>query len=123
MNRLVRLMGKSDSGAAVVSSTVMSSILRALRSVMLPLVRPGIIVAAIFAAIFIWNEFLVGMYIVNSQGLKTIPLGAAGLISAQRPIDWNVAATVGVVTIIPIFLFSLFVQRYIVRGITAGAVK
>lgn len=97
--------------------------LRALRTVMLPLVRPGIIVAAIFAAIFIWNEFLVGMYIVNSQGLKTIPLGAAGLISAQRPIDWNVAATVGVVTIIPIFVFSLFVQRYIVRGITAGAVK
>jgi multiple sugar transport system permease protein len=94
-----------------------------LTRVMLPLVRPGLIVAAIFAAIFIWNEFLVGLYIVNSQGLKTIPLGAAGLISAQRPIDWNVAATVGVVTIIPIFFFSLFIQRYIVRGITAGAVK
>ncbi len=94
-----------------------------LTRVMLPLLRPGLIVAAIFAAIFIWNEFLVGLYIVNSQGLKTIPLGAAGLISAQRPIDWNVAATVGVVTIIPIFLFSLFIQRYIVRGITAGAVK
>jgi multiple sugar transport system permease protein len=91
--------------------------------VMLPLVRPGLIVAAIFSAIFIWNEFLVGLYIVNSQTLKTIPLGAAGLISAQRPIDWNVAATVGVVTIIPIFLFSLFIQRYIVRGITAGAVR
>jgi multiple sugar transport system permease protein len=94
-----------------------------LTRVMLPLIRPGLIVAAIFAAIFIWNEFLVGLYIVNSQGLKTIPLGAAGLISAQRPIDWNVAATVGVVTIIPIFFFSLFIQRYIVRGITAGAVK
>jgi multiple sugar transport system permease protein len=91
--------------------------------VMLPLVRPGLIVAAIFGAIFIWNEFLVGLYLVNSQGLKTIPLGAAGLISAQRPIDWNVAATVGIVTIIPIFVFSLFVQRYIVRGITAGAVR
>lgn len=91
--------------------------------VMLPLVRPGLIVAAIFGAIFIWNEFLVGLYIVNSQGLKTIPLGAAGLISAQRPIDWNVAATVGIVTILPIFIFSLFIQRYIVRGITAGAVR
>ena len=91
--------------------------------VMLPLVRPGMIVAAIFGAIFIWNEFLVGLYIVNSQALKTIPLGAAGLISAQRPIDWNVAATVGIVTIIPIFLFSLFIQRYIVRGVTAGAVR
>ena len=94
-----------------------------LNRVMLPLVRPGLIVAAIFAAIFIWNEFLVGLYVVNSQGLKTIPLGAAGLISAERPIDWNIAATVGVVTIIPIFIFSLFIQRYIVRGITAGAVK
>lgn len=91
--------------------------------VMLPLVRPGLIVAAIFSAIFIWNEFLVGLYVVNSQTLKTIPLGAAGLISAQRPIDWNVAATVGVVTIIPIFIFSLFIQRYIARGITAGAVR
>jgi ABC-type glycerol-3-phosphate transport system permease component len=94
-----------------------------LRRVMLPLVRPGLIVAAIFCAIFIWNEFLVGLYLVNSQTLKTIPLGAAGLISAQRPIDWNVAATVGIVTIIPIFIFSLFIQRYIARGITAGAIR
>jgi len=94
-----------------------------LTRVMLPLVRPGLIVAAIFSAIFIWNEFLVGLYLVNSQALKTIPLGAAGLISAQRPIDWNVAATVGIVTIIPIFIFSLFIQRYIARGITAGAVR
>jgi len=91
--------------------------------VMLPLVRPGLVVAAIFSAIFIWNEFLVGLYLVNSQTLKTIPLGAAGLISAQRPIDWNVAATVGIVTIIPIFIFSLFIQRYIARGITAGAIR
>jgi multiple sugar transport system permease protein len=95
----------------------------ALRRVILPLAWPGLIVAAIFSAIFIWNEFLVGLYLVNSQTLKTVPLGAAGLISAQRPIDWNVAATVGIVTIIPIFLFSLFIQRYIVRGITAGAVR
>lgn len=94
-----------------------------LTRIMIPMVRPGLIVAAIFGAIFIWNEFLVGLYIVNSQTLKTIPLGAAGLISAQRPIDWNVAATVGIVTIIPIFIFSLFIQRYIVRGITAGAVR
>jgi len=91
--------------------------------IMLPLVRPGLIVAGVFAAIFIWNELLIGSYLVQSQGLKTIPLAAGGLIGAQRPIDWNVAATVGVVTIIPIFIFSLFTQRYIARGITAGAVR
>jgi multiple sugar transport system permease protein len=91
--------------------------------VMLPLVRPGMIVAAIFGAIFVWNEFLVALYVINSRGLQTITLGAATLVSAQRPIDWNIAAAVGIVTVIPIFLFSLFIQRYVVRGITAGAVR
>ena len=91
--------------------------------VMLPLVRPGVMVAAVFGVIFIWNELLVGVYVIGSEDIKTVPVGAAGLISAQRPLDWNVAATVGVVTIVPIFIFSLFVQRYILRGVTAGAIK
>ena len=91
--------------------------------VMLPNVRSGLIVAAIFGAIFVWNEFLVALFIINSRGLQTITLGAATLVSADRPIDWNVAAAVGIVTVIPIFIFSLFIQRYIVRGITSGAVR
>ena len=91
--------------------------------VLLPLARPGMIVAAIFGAIFIWNEFLVALYVINSRGLQTVTLGAATLVSAQRPIDWNIAAAVGIVTVVPIFLFSLFIQRYIVRGITSGAVR
>jgi multiple sugar transport system permease protein len=97
--------------------------IRALWTVTLPLVRPGIIVAAIFGAIFIWNEFLVALYVINSRSLQTVTLGAATLVSAQRPIDWNIAAAVGIVTLIPIFIFSLMIQRYIVRGITAGAVR
>ncbi|MEJ7748670.1 MAG: carbohydrate ABC transporter permease [Candidatus Limnocylindrales bacterium] len=91
--------------------------------VLLPLARPGMTVAAIFGAIFIWNEFLVALYVVNSRDLQTVTLGAATLVSAQRPIDWNIAAAVGIVTVVPIFLFSLFIQRYIVRGITSGAVR
>jgi multiple sugar transport system permease protein len=91
--------------------------------VMLPVVRPGLVVAALFSAIFIWNEFLVALYVIDSRTLETISLGAATQVSAQRPIDWNVAAAVGVVTVIPILILSVFVQRYIVRGLTAGAVK
>jgi multiple sugar transport system permease protein len=91
--------------------------------VMLPVARPGLVVAALFSAIFIWNEFLVALYVIDSRTLETISLGAATQVSAQRPIDWNVAAAVGVVTVIPILIFSVFVQRYIVRGLTAGAVK
>ena len=68
-------------------------------------------------------QFLVALYVIDSRGYQTISLGAATLVSAQRPIDWNIAAAVGVVTVIPIFIFSLLVQPYIVRGLTAGAVK
>ncbi len=91
--------------------------------VMLPLIRPGTVTAALFGAIFIWNEFLVALYVIDSRDYQTISLGAATLVSAQRPIDWNIAAAVGVVTVIPILIFSLIVQRYIVRGLTVGAVK
>jgi multiple sugar transport system permease protein len=91
--------------------------------VMLPIVRPGLVTAALFGAIFIWNEFLVALYVIDSRDHQTLSLGAATLVSAQRPIDWNIAAAVGVVTVIPILIFSLLVQRYIVRGLTAGAVK
>jgi ABC-type glycerol-3-phosphate transport system permease component len=91
--------------------------------VLLPLARPGMLVAATFGVIFIWNEFLVGLYIVNSQERETIPIAAAGLLTVESPIDWNVAAAVGVLTVVPVLFFSLLVQRYIVRGITSGAVR
>jgi multiple sugar transport system permease protein len=95
----------------------------ALFRVMLPLARPGMLVAATFGVIFIWNEFLVGLYIINSSDRETIPIAASGLLTVESPIDWNIAAGVGVLTVIPVLIFALFVQRYIVRGITAGAVR
>jgi multiple sugar transport system permease protein len=97
--------------------------LQVLWRIMLPLMRPGMVVAAIFGLIFVWNEFLVGLYVINSATMQTVPIGAANLLSAQRPIAYNLAAAVGVVTTIPVFVFALAAQRSIVRGITAGAVQ
>jgi ABC-type glycerol-3-phosphate transport system permease component len=91
--------------------------------VLLPLARPGILVAATFGVIFIWNEFLVGLYIINYQDKETIPIAASTLLTVESPINYNVAAAVGVFTVIPVLLFVIVVQRYIVRGITAGAVR
>jgi multiple sugar transport system permease protein len=95
----------------------------ALFYVLLPLVRPGMIVAAIFGVIFVWNEFLVGLYIINSTSRETIPIAASGLLTVESPIAWNNAAAVGILTVIPVLLFTLVAQKYIVRGITAGAVR
>lgn len=50
--------------------------------VLLPLVRPGIMIAATFGVIFIWNEFLVGLYVITSQNEQTIPIAAARGITA-----------------------------------------
>ncbi len=91
--------------------------------VLLPLARPGMLVAATFGVIFAWNEFLVGLYVINSQDNYTIPIAASSLLTVESPIEWNIAATVGILTVVPILVFSMLVQRYIVRGITAGAVR
>ncbi len=108
-----------DDGALIDGCSRLSTLLR----VVLPLTAPGLAATAIFSVIFTWNEFLVGLFIVSTQASETIPIGAAGLISAERPIQWNVAATVGVVTVIPVLFFAFFVQKYIARGFTTGAVK
>ena len=91
--------------------------------VLLPLARPGMLVAATFGVIFVWNEFLVGLYIINSQDKETIPIAASTLLTVESPINYNIAAAVGIFTVIPVLIFSIVVQRYIVRGITAGAVR
>jgi multiple sugar transport system permease protein len=91
--------------------------------VLLPLVRPGMLVAATFGVIFVWNEFLVGLFIISSTDKETIPIAASALLTVESPIQYNIAAAVGVLTVIPVLLFAIFVQRYIVRGITAGAVR
>jgi multiple sugar transport system permease protein len=91
--------------------------------VLLPLIRPGLLVASTFGIIFIWNEFLVGLYLIHSQDHETIPIAASSLLTVESPIEWNIAATIGILTVIPILFFSILVQRYIVRGITAGAVR
>jgi len=106
--------------AALVDGCSRSSVLF---RVMLPLVRPGIFVAATFGVIFIWNEFLVGLYIINSQERETIPIAASALLTVESPIDWNQAAVVGILTLLPVLLFAGVAQRYIVRGITSGAVR
>ena len=61
--------------------------------------------------------------VITSPDKQTVPIGASALLTTQSPIDWNIAAGVGVLTTIPILIFSIFVQRYIVRGMTAGAIR
>lgn len=100
-----------------------SSRIGAFFRISIPLALPGLAAASIFSAILCWNEFLIALFLTSTFRSKTAPVAASGLLAAHRAIEWNTMATVGIVTIIPILIFSIFVQRYLVRGLTLGAIK
>jgi multiple sugar transport system permease protein len=89
--------------------------------VVLPIVRPGLAAAALFAALLSWNEFPVAL-VLTGETAKTIPVAATTLI-AQRTIYWDRVAATGIIAIVPTIIFAFFIQRHLVRGLAAGAVK
>ncbi len=99
-----------------------SSRLRALRDIVLPLVAPGLAATAIFCLIIAWNEFLFALILTQTDAVMTLPVGIAGRVT-QYEIKWGAMSAAGVVAMLPVFLFALAVQRYLVRGLSLGAVK
>lgn len=87
----------------------------------LPLAVPGLVVAFLFAFVFAWNEFLFALTLTYDQA-KTLPLQLAGNVTLRGPRYWDIAAQ-GLVVMLPPLLIALLVGRYIVRGLTLGAVK
>ena len=96
--------------------------LGALRRVVLPLVAPGLAATAVFCLIASWNEFLFALVLTQTDASMTLPVGIAGRVT-QYEIRWGVMSAAGVVAMTPILVFALAVQRYLVRGLSLGAVK
>jgi|SRR5262252_5462536 len=91
------------------------------RKIALPLAKPGIIAAAIFSAIFAWNEFLFAA-ILTADHVRTLPVAITGF-STSMGIRWGAFMATAAVGIIPIFILTVLLQRHLVRGLTFGAVK
>ena len=89
--------------------------------VALPLVRPGLAATAILSAIFSWNEFLFASLIAPGDA-ATIPVYLSGF-SASMNIEWGEYMAVGTLAVMPIMIFTLVLQRHLVRGLTFGAVR
>ena len=94
----------------------------AFRRIVLPLAAPGLVATGIFAVITTYNEFLFALVLTSTPSAETMPVGAATLIGRIN-VDWGAMSAAGVVGALPIVIFSLFVQRHLVRGLTMGAVK
>ena len=101
-----------------------ASRLGALFRVILPLSIPGIVATGLFAFILAWNEFLFALVFTTTSDVKTLPIGVSTTFTAeQTATDWAVAMSASTLSAVPIFIIVLFLQRGLVRGITAGAVK
>jgi multiple sugar transport system permease protein len=94
----------------------------AFRRIVLPLAAPGLVATGIFTAITTYNEFLFALVLTSTPTAETMPVGAATLIGRIN-IDTGAMSAAGVIGALPIVIFSLFVQRHLVRGLTMGAVK
>ncbi len=96
--------------------------LGALWRVVLPLVRPGLAATAAFCLVIGWNEFLFAFLVAQTDAAMTLPVGIAGRVT-QYEIKWGAMSAGGVVAMLPVFVFASAMQKYLVRGLSLGAVK
>jgi multiple sugar transport system permease protein len=98
-----------------------ASRLQALRHVVLPLSGPGLFATAALLVIQTWNEFAYAFFL-TSQNARTLPTITAQF-QTVRGILWGEMTALGVLTTLPVIVFALLARRYLVRGLTFGAVK
>ncbi|WP_433497355.1 carbohydrate ABC transporter permease [Sphaerimonospora sp. CA-214678] len=90
--------------------------------VLFPLVAPGLVATSIFAFITTWNEFVIALTLIGDQGKYTMPI-ALKFFVGQRSTDWGAIMAASTLMTIPVLIFFLLVQRRMVSGLVAGAVK
>jgi len=90
--------------------------------IVLPLAAPGLAATAIFAVIATYNEFLFALILTSTADAMTLPVGTSTL-AGRIQASWGEMTAIAAISIMPILIFALAVQRHLVRGLTMGAVK
>lgn len=90
--------------------------------IVLPLIKPMLITVVVFQTMWVWNDFLNPNVFISSSEKRTLVLQVYNAVG-QFTTDWPLFLTLTVLTLLPIFLFFIFCQRWIVAGLTAGSIK
>ena len=91
--------------------------------VVFPILRPTAVTVAILEAMWVWNDYLLPSLVLNINRYKTIPIAIQYLKQSHGMIDWGAMMAMLVLAILPIVIFYIFCQKYIIEGVLAGAVK
>jgi multiple sugar transport system permease protein len=90
--------------------------------IVLPLVAPGLVAVFVISFLTSWNELLIANALTNSVRSQTFPVFTSGFLQVERGTSWGIAAAGGVIGMLPMLLSISYIQRYLVRGLTLGAV-
>lgn len=91
--------------------------------VVFPILKPTTVTVAILEAMWVWNDYLLPSLVLQVNKYKTIPIAIQYLKQSHGQIDWGAMMAVLVLAVLPIIVFYIVCQRYIIEGVLAGAVK
>jgi multiple sugar transport system permease protein len=97
--------------------------LGALTRVILPLSTPGIVAAGLFIFIVAWNDFLYAFLFASGEGVKTLPVVMRSFVRGESGVFWGTVMASAALTTLPVAAVFLFFQKYLIGGLSAGAVK
>ncbi len=98
------------------------SVVRMFFNIILPLLKPTLVTVAILNAMWIWNDYLLP-YLVMGSDYRTVPVAVQYLKGGYGSVDMGALMAVLIIAVIPVTLFYLFTQKFIIEGVAAGAVK
>jgi multiple sugar transport system permease protein len=99
-----------------------ASLAQTLWHVLLPLSHAGLIATSVFIMVFAWNDFLFA-FIFTAVDAKTAPLVISEMVGAVDGVDWGILFAAATLQLLPILLFVLLAQKYLIAGLAAGTVK
>jgi multiple sugar transport system permease protein len=99
-----------------------SSRVGALVRVILPSMGPALVAATVFAFIWAWNDFVIALTFISSPDMRTLPLGIYSFLG-QYMIEWHFLMAGALIAVIPVVILFIAIERWLVKGMTAGAVK
>lgn len=96
--------------------------LQAFIKVMLPIAKPGVVVAAVFSFVYAWGDLIYGITFITDPNMRPITSSIYNYVQQYQTL-WNSTMAFGIIAILPVILIFIFMQKYIVSGLTNGAVK
>lgn len=97
--------------------------LRTLWSILMPLVLPGLLAVGIYTFLNAWDDFLMALTIMQDTNMKTLTVGLAQSFLGEYAYDYGALMAFSLCGSLPVVLIFVFLQRYMISGLTAGAVK